>query len=68
VRVNQVTPSLSVSAVDEDWLMGYLKEHPTALVHTFRDTDVVLTGSTEDIQKFFRGLANTPVPSTSRPC
>ena len=59
VRVNQVTPSLSVSGVDETWLKGYLKEHPTALAHTFHDSDVVLTGSTEDIQKFFRAHANT---------
>ena len=60
VRVNQVTPSLSVSAIDETWFKGYLKEHPTALAHTFHDSDVVLTGSTEDIQKFFRAHANTP--------
>jgi hypothetical protein len=60
VRVNQVTPSFSVSAVDEAWLKSYLKVHPTALAHTFRDSDVVLTGSTEDIQKFFRANANTP--------
>lgn len=60
VRVNQVTPSLSVSAVNEAWFKGYLKEHPAALVHRFRDTDVVLTGSTEDIQTFIRAHANTP--------
>jgi len=60
VRLNQVTPSLSVSAVDEAWFKGYLKEHPTALAHTFRNSDVVLTGSTEEIQKFFRAHANTP--------
>ncbi len=60
VRINQVTPSFSVSAVDEAWLKAYLKEHPTALAHTFRDTDVVLTGSTEDIRKFFQAHVNTP--------
>jgi hypothetical protein len=60
VRVNQVTPSFSVSAVDETWFKGYLKEHPTALAYTFHDSDVVLTGSTDDIQKFFRAHANTP--------
>ena len=60
VRINQVTPSLSVSVLDETWVKGYLNEHPTALVHTLRDTDVVLTGSTEDIQKFVRAHVNTP--------
>ena len=59
VRVSQITPSLSVSAVDETWFKGYLKEHPTALAHTFHDSNVVLTGSTQDIQKFFRAHANT---------
>lgn len=60
VRVNQVTPSLSVSVVDEMWLKKYLEDHPSALAHTFRDSDVVLTGSTADLQKFFRAHANTP--------
>jgi len=58
--VNQVTPSLSVSAVDEAWLKEYVEEHPGALAHTFRDSDVVLTGSTAELQKFFRAHANTP--------
>jgi hypothetical protein len=58
VRINQVTPSLSLSAVDETWFKEYLKDHPTALAHTFRDDDVVLTGSTEDLQKFVRAHAN----------
>ena len=60
VRINQVTPSLSVSAVDEAWFKGYLKDHPTALAHTFRDDDVVLTASTEDIRAFLRAHAATP--------
>jgi hypothetical protein len=60
VRINQVTPSLSVSAVDETWFKGYLKEHPAALAHTFHDSDVVLTGSTEGIQKFVRAHMDTP--------
>ncbi len=59
VRVNQITPSLSVSAVDETWFKGYLKEHPTALSHAFREDDLVLTGSTEDIRMFVRAHANT---------
>lgn len=59
-RISQVTPSFSFSVVDESWLKEYLKEHPAALAHTSRDTDVVLAGSTEDIRKFFRAHANTP--------
>lgn len=59
-RINQVTPSLSVSAVNETWLKEFLKEHPAALAHTYRDSDVVLTGSTEDIRGFLRAHANTP--------
>ncbi|MBE3087869.1 MAG: hypothetical protein IMZ71_01970 [Chloroflexi bacterium] len=60
LRVNQVTPSFSISGVDETWFKEYLKDHPTALAHTFHHSDVVLTGSTEDIQTFFRAHANTP--------
>jgi hypothetical protein len=60
-RIDQITPSsVSVSAVDEKWLKGYLKEHPAALAHTIRKDDVVLTASTEDIQKFLRAHLNTP--------
>jgi hypothetical protein len=58
VRVNQVTP-FSVSALDDAWYKGYLKEHPTAVAHTLHDSDVVLTGSTEDIRTFLRAHANT---------
>jgi hypothetical protein len=60
VRVNEVKPSLSVSVVDEAWLKRYLNDHPTALAHTIRRDDAVLTGSTEDLQKFVRTHANTP--------
>jgi len=60
VRIDQVTPSLTVSILDETWLKAYLEKHPAALAHTLRDTDVVLTGSTEDIQKFFRANLKTP--------
>jgi len=60
IRVNQVTPSLSVSAVDETWLRDYLEGHPAALAHTTRNGDALLTASTADLQKFFRQHANTP--------
>ncbi len=60
VRVNQVAPSLSVSPVGETWLKTFLEKHPSALAHTIRDSNVVLTGSTGEIQKFFREHLNTP--------
>ncbi len=60
VRVNQLVPTLSVSAVDETWLNDYLKTHPTALTHTVRGEDVLLTSSTPDLQKFFAAHAKTP--------
>jgi len=60
IRVNQVTPSLSVSAVDETWLREYLEGHPAALAHTTRNGDLLLTASTADLQRLFRELAKTP--------
>jgi hypothetical protein len=60
VRVNQVTPTLSTSAIDESWLKDYLGAHPTALAHLMRGGNVILTGSTADIQEFLRANVNTP--------
>ena len=65
MKVWQVTPTLRLSHLDNEWLEKYLAENPSSLRHelvelqpgvadTAGDTAVVLTASTKDLQAFVR--------------
>jgi hypothetical protein len=52
VQVSQLQPTLSMAFMNPDWLDKYLEEHAAALPHTRIDKRVVLTATTEQLQKF----------------
>lgn len=58
LRVTQLTPTLRMSQIDTTWLLGLLDKDPNAASHYVivdeksQDRRVVLTGDTEELQKF----------------
>jgi len=58
LKVTQVSPTLQMSQLDNDWLLALLDKDPKATRHHIvvgersDDRRVVLTGDTEDLQKF----------------
>lgn len=67
LKVSQVTPTLKMSQLDQDWLTKLLEKEPNAIAHHLvsspakpDDVRVVLTASTADLQKFIvQNLDNT---------
>jgi hypothetical protein len=59
VRINRITPTLTLNAIDADWLETYLAEHPDALRHITNDHDLLLTATTQELQAFVRAQAKT---------
>ncbi len=50
-----------VRSMDDGWLGAQLKDHPEALAHVTQDKDrIVLTASTDELQKFVIANVNTP--------
>jgi len=56
--VRQITPTLEMANVEDDWMRDFLKAHPDALRHEWDDDDILLTAATADLQMFFRNHAN----------
>lgn len=58
LKVTQLTPTLRISQLDNEWLLGMLEKNPKAARHYIvtgersDDRRVVLTGDTEELQKF----------------
>jgi hypothetical protein len=58
LKVTQVSPTLQMSQLDNDWLLALLDKDPKATGHHIvvgersDDRRVVLTGNTEELQKF----------------
>lgn len=59
LKVTQLTPTLRMSQLDNDWLVALLEKDPKAARHHIvtgerpEERRVVLTGDTEELQKFF---------------
>ena len=52
--VNQMEPSLQLSFPSQQWLLKLLQKNPGAIRHeALGSTDVVLTASTEELQRFW---------------
>ncbi len=60
--VHEISPkSLHFNMVNPEWLSDYLKEHPDALKHEWRDDEsLVLTAATKDLRDFFANHVKTP--------
>jgi hypothetical protein len=58
LKVTQLTPTLRISQLDNEWLLGLLDKDPKAARHHIvtgeghDDRRVVLTGDTDELQKF----------------
>lgn len=59
LKVTQLTPTLQMSQLDNDWLLALLEKDPKAVRHQMvvigdqpENRRVVLTGDTEELQKF----------------
>ena len=57
--VSQTKPSLKLRDLDDKWLENYLKKNPAALKHQIVDKDLILTASTEELQRFVLQHVNT---------
>lgn len=51
-HVPQIGPELQLAFCNFDWLEKYLKEHPKALEHRLKDSSILLTADTDELQKF----------------
>lgn len=61
MKVKQTAPTLQLASLNNDWLKAMLEKTPNAVAHHLvkagdspNDTRVLMTGSTEDLQKFIR--------------
>jgi hypothetical protein len=52
--------SLSLLAMDVEWLTGHLGKNPQALPHVLRDKRPILTASSEELKAFVAKHANDP--------
>lgn len=52
VRVTQFAPELKIAFFDFDWLAKHLENNPKALMHHTEDKRILLTASTEELQRF----------------
>jgi hypothetical protein len=53
LKVEQTEPALKIAAMNPDWMETYLRQHPNAIAHrVLLDSNIVLTASTPDLQKF----------------
>jgi hypothetical protein len=65
LKVTQVSPTLRMSQLDNEWLLGLLGKDPKAARHHIvvgehpEDRRVVLTGDTEELQKFVTKFLKT---------
>ncbi len=66
LKVTQLTPALRMSELDNNWLREWLAANPKGAAHCLvrngdkpDDLRVVLTGPTEELQKFIREHLNT---------
>jgi hypothetical protein len=65
LKVTQVAPTLQMSQIDNVWLLGLLEKDPKAARHYVivdeksQDRRVVLTGATEELQKFVARYVKT---------
>ena len=65
--VEQIEPELKIKSLDIDWLEQHLKNEPSAIDHTIlshgsnnKQGKIVLTASTEKLQKFAIKHLKTP--------
>lgn len=52
MRVAQIEPELKMAACDYDWLEKYLETNSTAIAHHAEGERIILTDSTQNLQKF----------------
>jgi hypothetical protein len=55
VRVAQLEPELKLAGFDYDWLKKDLESHPRELANRSENDAIVLTASTQDLQRFVLG-------------
>lgn len=62
LRVDQIEPSLKMSAMKIDWLKDYLKKNPKAIQHEWVSDDetLVLTAGTEALHAFLKARLADP--------
>lgn len=65
VRLLSTKPDVEFAILDQDWLSGYLAEHPAALPHAVVRGDLVLTANTKELRQFL--AANLETPGVFRP-
>jgi len=58
-RVQQISPTLRVSALNLQWARDYLKAKPGSVQHVFTDRGVVLTAPTKELQAFLTDHCST---------
>ena len=58
-KVDQLEPTLKLSAINYDWLKDNLKKNPNALSHQIIENNYILTGSTDEIVAFLAKHSST---------
>lgn len=57
-QIVQLKPTLKIAFTDFDWLNKFLEKNPKALAHHREEKRVILTASTQDLQKFIQNHLN----------
>jgi hypothetical protein len=48
--------SLSIATLEDDWLLKMIEEKKIKISHTRRENEIILTASTNELQKFFTAI------------
>ncbi len=59
IKVEQLSPTLKVRTMDPDKMKKMLENDPNLIKHEFLEGRIILTASTEELQKFMKNYANT---------